>query len=168
MDSSPIKFCCKPTHIEQYLHVKWHHHMNKKIVFLNTLTTRSVRILDENHLVTEKTHFLELFMKYGYKKHQVINVIKNLNKLPKSKYDIKNSISKVCLPYIHETNHKISNIVRKKNIPTTFKPIKDIHSQFSFIKGFIDPTIKRVLYLIPCSRGKTYVGETDHCIKIRV
>lgn len=57
----------KKTHTENYLHANSHHHPAHKLGVLNTLTTRALRIFDDENLVQEKDHLYRVFKSIGYK-----------------------------------------------------------------------------------------------------
>ena len=63
---------------------------------------------------------------------------------------------------------KISCILKKNGIPTTFKPLNTICNYLKPIKDKIDPKYHKGIYLIPCSCGKTYVGETGRSFNTRI
>lgn len=116
----------------------------------------------------EKAHLMNIFLKNGYKRHQAIKAIKNANKETCHKNIDKNDfVGKVNLPYILGTIDKIAHILKKNNILTTFKPLNTIWSCLKFVKDPIDPKCQKGVYLIPCSYGIPYVGETGRYIKTR-
>jgi len=73
--------------------------------------------------------------------------------------NVDNVISKANLPYIQGTRDKISHILRKQKIMTTFKHISTIHSYLKYAKDPIDPKFHKGVYIIPCSCGIPYLGE---------
>jgi hypothetical protein len=150
----------KKTHTEQYLHAESHHHPAQKLGVLNTLATRALKISDDEHLDEEKNHLLKVFKDNGYKKHQVLRAFQNASKRPRSKTQTNNDVSKVFLPYIQGTTDKLARILKKKNIGATFKPINTIRNSLRSVKDPIDPIEQKGVYMIPCSCGKQYIGET--------
>jgi hypothetical protein len=158
----------KKTHTEQYLHVESHHHPAQKLGVLNTLATRAFRISDDEHLDEEKNHLLKVFKDNGYKKHQVFRAFQNASKRPRSKAQTNNDVSKVFLPYIQGTTDKLARILKKKNIGATFKPINTIRNSLRSVKDPVDPIEQKGVYMIPCSCGKQYIGETGRSFRIRI
>lgn len=71
---------------------------------------------------------------------------------------------KVCLPYIIGTTDKISHILKKNNIKTTFKPMNTINRCLKLVKDPIERKHHKGVYLVTCSCGKVYIGETGHSI----
>ena len=64
------------------------------------------------------------------------------------------------LPYIQGVTDKISKIVKKSNITTSFKPLETIKQKMKSVKDPIDPKQIRGVYNIPCSCNTSYIGET--------
>ena len=79
-----------------------------------------------------------------------------------------NIIGKVNLPYILGTTDKISHILKNNGIVTTFKPLNTIRNCLNPVKDKIDPKCHKGVYLIPCSCGKPYVGETGRSFNTRI
>lgn len=75
---------------------------------------------------------------------------------------------KVNLPYILGTTDKISHILRKNNIRTTFEPMSTISKCLKSVQDPIDPKCHKGVYFVPCSCGKTYIGETGRSILTRI
>jgi hypothetical protein len=63
---------------------------------------------------------------------------------------------------------KIAKVLEKKNIGETFKPLSTIRNSLKSIKDPIDPSNQKGVYMIPCSCGKPYVGETSCLVSIRI
>ena len=91
--------------------------------------------------------------------------------LNKKNNDIKNqnlSTPKISLPYIKGTTDKISKILNKHNINVPFTPTNTITQLFNSIKDPINPKLQKGVYVIPCSCGKEYIGETGRSLNIRL
>jgi hypothetical protein len=71
----------------------------------------------------------------------------------------------ISLPYIQGTTDHISNILAKKNIKTLFKPHKTLKQLFRTTKDKFDPMLGQGVYKIPCSCGKSYIGQTGRSFK---
>lgn len=74
----------------------------------------------------------------------------------------------VHLPYIQGTNDRIGRILKKHNVPTTFRPLNTISSSLRFVKDLVDPKDMKGVYAILCSCGTPYIGETGHSINQRI
>lgn len=81
---------------------------------------------------------------------------------------IDNIVGRVNLPYILGTTDKISRILKKNNILTNFKPLNTIRSCLNLVKYPTNPKCHKDVYLIPCSCGKPYVGETGISLNTRI
>ena len=104
----------KKTHTDIYLHADSHHHPNQKIDIINTLTTRASRIADSEHMDKELDHLREAFIKNGYHRKIIENVIHQARKRKKSTHTV--DIPKISLPYIKGTTNQIARMLRKQDI----------------------------------------------------
>ena len=64
------------------------------------------------------------------------------------------------LPYIQGVTDKISRILMKNNIMTSFKPLETIKKRMGSVKDPVDHTQFRGVYKILCSCNISYIGET--------
>lgn len=158
----------KKTHTEQYLHASSHHHPTHKLGVLNVLAIRALRIFDKEHLEEEIEQLTKVFLKEGYKKHQAIRAIEKAYTGPNKNKNFDNIKGKVNLPYILGTTDKISSILKNNGILTTFKPLNTIRNCLKPVNDKIDPKCHKGVYLIPCSCGKPYVGETGRSFSTRI
>ena len=90
----------KKTHTKQYLHVNYHHFPAQKLRVLNALTTRDLRVSDDNHLNEEKAHLLSVFFNNGYSRHHCTKAFVKVEKGPKAKKETKDHFSGVHVPFI--------------------------------------------------------------------
>jgi len=74
----------------------------------------------------------------------------------------------VHLSYIQGTTDKIARILRKFDIPSTFRPLKTIRNSLRSVKDPVNPMDMKGVYLIPCSCGTPYIGETGRSIHQRI
>lgn len=91
----------------------------------------------------------------------------SLNKKNNIKYQ-NSSTPKVSLPYIKGTTDKTTKILNKHNINVAFTPSNTIRQLFNSVKDPINPNIQKDVYVIPCSCGKEYIGETGRSLNIRI
>ena len=110
---------------------------------------------------------MDVFGNNEYRRHQGIKAFKKAENT-KKKQPIDYCAGKVHLPYILGTTDKISYILKKNNIKTTFKPMNTISGCLKSVKDPIDPKCHKGAYLVPCSCGKTYIGETSRSISMRI
>jgi hypothetical protein len=67
---------------------------------------------------------------------------------------------KAYLPYINGVTYKISKVLKRKEITTSFKPLITIRQRIRSVKDPTDERQGKGIYKISCSRGKCYIGET--------
>ena len=165
----------KLTHTEQYLHADSYHHPSQKLGVIKTLATRALRISDKEHLDQEREHLIQGFKNNGYKEKHINTILRKNN--PKNntwKSNEKNEKNKkdrsltLVLPFIQGVTNKIANILRKKDIKTFFRPTSTIKSLLKSVKDLIHPHQFKGVYEIPCSCGKSYIGETGKSFKQRI
>lgn len=63
---------------------------------------------------------------------------------------------------------KTARILRKNKFLSTFRPLSTIKSSLRSVKGLMDPKNMKCVYVIPCSFGTTYVGESGCSINQRI
>ena len=97
-----------------------------------------------------------------------MKAFQNATKTPRSKEQTNNDVSRVYLPYIQGTTDKLVRILKKKNVGATFKPLNTIRNSLRSVKDFVDPIEQKGVYMILCSCGKQYIGETYHSFRIRI
>lgn len=85
-----------------------------------------------------------------------------------TKRELKERIPGVHLLYVQGTTDRIGRILRKHSIPGTFRPLNTIRRSLRSVKDPIDPKDMKGVYLIPCSCGTPYIGETGRSINQRI
>lgn len=85
----------------------------------------------------------------------------------KVKKDPNDCSSGVHLPFIQGTTDRIARILKKPNIPSTFRPLNTIISLKS-IKDLVDPKDMKAIYVILCSCRTSYISETSRSINQRI
>ena len=71
-------------------------------------------------------------------------------------------------PNLEGVTDKIAKILSKKEIKTSFKPLKTIKQNMRFVKDKIDPHKSKGIYKIECSCRKCYIGETGRSFQTRI
>jgi hypothetical protein len=152
----------KKTHTESYLHAISHHHPTHKMGVLNTLALKAIRIYDEEHLEKEKDHLTKVFNNIGYKNKDIRMAIRRaMEKVGGEPCSRDNHPSKIAhLPYIKGVTDRISKVLRKKEITTSFKPVETIRQKMRSVKDKIDHHQYKGVYKVEFSCGKCYIGET--------
>lgn len=158
----------KKTHTEQYLHADSHHFPAQKMGVLNTLATCALRISDKESLDGERSHLLDVFVENGYSRQLGRKAFLRASKNALIKKEPKERHPGVHLSYIQGTTDKIARILRKFDIPSTFRPLKTIRNSLRSVKDPVNPKDLKGVYLIPCSCGTPYIGETGRSIQQRI
>lgn len=71
------------------------------------------------------------------------------------------------LPYSQNVSDKIRRILNKYGVKTIFRPPTKLRGMLRSPKDQI-PFSKPGVYMVPCSCGKSYIGETKRNIKVRL
>lgn len=149
----------KKSHIEQYLHVSSHHYLSQKMRVLNMLATRVLRVSDEICLDNEKTHILKVFENNGYSKHLGRKAFLKVSIGPRIRKEPRYLITTIQLPFIQGTTDKISRILKKHKVSSSFRPLNTIESSLRSVKDLVDPKSMKGVYIVSCSYGTPYIGE---------
>ncbi len=73
------------------------------------------------------------------------------------------------IPYKAGLSENIQRVCRDFDIKTAFKPGKTLRSHLTEVKDTIAITTESsIVYNIPCSCGKVYIGETTRRLEQRV
>lgn len=121
--------------------------------------------MKETHLLEqEKSHLLEVFKNNGYNRTHSLKAFQRAYKYSREKIACVDPISKVYLSFIQGNLDNIAHILRQNNVSSSFKPLRTIGNSLGSIKDPIDPKDMKGVYLIPCSCGTPYIGETDRLI----
>lgn len=77
--------------------------------------------------------------------------------------------TRVIIPYVRGLSEDIRRICRRYNVTTVFKSGPTLRNQLTRLKGRL-PVNKQsgVVYKIPCSCGKYYIGETKRRLETRL
>jgi len=135
---------------------------------LNTLATRALRISNEKSFEEEKSHLLNVFVENGYSRLMGQKAFLKAAKNSSTRRGPKERIPGVHLPFVQGTTDRIARILKKHNVPTSFRPLNTIRKSLRSVKDPIDPKDMKWVYIIPCSCGTPYIGETGHSINQRI
>ena len=75
----------------------------------------------------------------------------------------------VCIPYVSGVGEDLRRVCRRYDIRTVFTTISTLRRELTRVKDQ-DPMLSRagVVYRIPCSCGKEYIGETKRALRTRL
>lgn len=133
-----------------------------------TRATRALRISDEKSFEREKSHLLDVFLENGNSRFLGQKAFLKDSKNSLTKREPKERIPGVNLPYVQGTTDKITRILKKHNVLATFRPLNTIRRSLRSVKDPIDPKGMKGVYIIPCSCGTPYIGETGCSINQRI
>ncbi|XP_069683123.1 uncharacterized protein [Periplaneta americana] len=74
----------------------------------------------------------------------------------------------VFLPYLRNVTDRISRVLKRHEVETTFLPTKQIRSMLRSSKDKRDKLLSAGVYRIPCSCGKVYIGTTQWSVRTRL
>ena len=164
----------KATHTDRYLNANSNHHPAQKRTVIKTLLNRANKIAEPEYLGQELDHLKTVLVANGYDMSEINRVTRPRNTrmastLSSESQNTQNNTQehKAYLPYIQNTTDRISKLLKKKGILTTFLPTKKISQQLRSAKDPRDPLLTPGIYKIPCTCGTVYVGMTDRSVQIR-
>jgi len=154
----------KPTHTDKYLNGKSHHHPSQLTSVVASLVNRAVNICDEEN-INQKLHYIDQILKNNdYSKKQ-------RSWRPKAKKDDvskdESNKKRAFLPYCSSVSDKIKRVLKKYDIDSIFRPPAKIKQLLRSPKDHI-PWSRPGVYEVPCSCGKSYIGETKRSLSIRL
>ena len=71
------------------------------------------------------------------------------------------------IPYVKDTSERIGRVLKKHNILTVFKLLKNLGQVVRSVKDEVDPKDREGVYRINCECEKVYIGQTRRSIKER-
>ena len=159
-----ITIYCKPTHTDKFLHFSSYHPTHVKKGLVRCLYDRARSITKETtNLKTEKTHLAGALQRNGYpaafiKAASVETTPRELDR-EAEQGEVKPML--MMLPYVAGISGRIRKTCRSYNIRVVFMSGPTFRSMLTKVKDPL-PVEKQanVVYEVPCSCGKVYVGET--------
>ena len=132
----------------------------------NMLSSKLWSISDPQHLNQERAHLTKSLTTNGYSRYLINKTFQQvMHPSPKPPKLSPPPLSILSFPYIHGITYHISKLLIKKNIKTIFKPHKTLKQLFRRAKDKSNPFLSQGVYQIPCSCGKTYIGQTCRSIQ---
>lgn len=111
---------------------------------------------------------LSHFKKNGYRRSQCLRAFLKAKKVHRNKKYRKDRFFGVHILFIQGTMDKIVRILKRHPIPLTFIPLNTIRISLILVKDPMNPRDGKGVYIIPCSRGTPYIGETGRSINQRI
>ena len=167
----------KATHTNQYLNATSHHHPAQKASVVTSLLHRAFTVSDADSLDPEKKLLTSALHKNGYNPRMVLKRAEKVAQLHSRPPAERQSAgeeeptkpaSRLTIPYIAGTSEKIARILRKHDVVTRFNCVTKINNVVPGPKDRIPQELYEGVYQVPCSCGKSYVGETCRGMATRI
>ena len=117
----------------------------------------------EDNIKKEEKHISEVLKTNGFPEY----IIKSAQKPRGAKVEEKTLKYAICLSYVSGLSEDVRRVCRKFDIRTVFTTISTlmIRQQLTRVKD-VDPPLSKasVVYKVPCSCGKEYIGETKRAL----
>ena len=120
----------------------------------------------EDNIQKEEKHISEVLKANRYPAH----IIRSAQRPRGAKVEAETLKYTICLPHVSGLSEDVRRVCRKFDIRTVFTPVSTLRQQLTRVKD-VDPPLRKagVVYNVPCSCGKEYIGETKRalgtCIK---
>lgn len=161
----------KPTATGQYLNFASNHPTHVKTGLVIGLIKRAKSICsNDNILKTELDSIKQHLNNCGYPQsifNKALNKVNNSRELEPTTEE--KPITTVCIPYVKNVSEKLRRINSKYKIRTVFKSKDTIRSRLTKLKPENEQqNTKNIIYKIPCSCGRNYVGQTSRPVTVRI
>ena len=159
----------KPTNTHRYLQAESHHHPTVKRAVLNTLTARAHRICEPDTLEQETAFLREVFQKNGYSNLAADRALKrSVPRTAGTEPDTNTQEKRAFLPYIGGVTESISRLLRKAGVRTIYNAPHKLARYLRSEKDRLPELDSPGVYEIPCSCGRSYVGESGRSVNHRL
>ena len=162
----------KPTHTDRYLHFSSHHPTHVKKGLVRCLYDRARNITKEaSNLETEKAHLSGALQRNGYPAAFVRAASQESKPRERDPEEAQGEgkPTLMMLPYVAGVSERIRKACRNYNIKVVFRSGPTFRSMLTKVKDPL-PIEKQanVVYEIPCTCGKVYIGETKRRLGTRL
>ena len=158
----------KRTHTDQYLAYDSHRPQSVKRGIVKCLHDRAKHIITKpSGTAKEKKYLSTVLVANGYPPSFLQKVTKTRNPTPERETaEFKYT---AVLPYIKGVSEPLRRHLQQQGIRTVFKSDTTLRSRLVLPKDPADPNKQGgVVYKIPCTRGKVYIGETGRPMQERM
>ena len=160
----------KQTHTDRYLHFKSYHPAHVKRGLIRCLFNRAkaVTLSQSNILCKERKHLCKVLNINGYPRHFISNATAQTRKLGETETD-RVPRTTITIPYIAGVSEEIRRVCWDYDVRVAFKTGRTLHTKLTKVKDPL-PLEKQatVVYRIPCSCGKVYIGKTIRRMESRL
>ena len=162
----------KPTHTDRYLHFSSHHPTHVKKGLVRCLYDRARNITKEaSNLEAEKAHLSGALKRNGYPGAFVRAASQKSKPRERDPEEAQGEgkPTLMMLPYVAGVSERIRKACRNYNIRVVFRSGPTFRSMLTKVKDPL-PIEKQanVVYEIPCTCGKVYIGETKRHLGTRL
>ncbi|KAJ4432356.1 hypothetical protein ANN_20975 [Periplaneta americana] len=158
----------KPTHTDRYLHKTSKHHPGLKRAMMKTLINRARRVAEPRHIQRELSHVSTALMANGYSRPEIKRAMRPRVTPSMRSQERATKKGTVFLPYLRNVTDRISRVLKRHEVETTFLPTKQIRNMLRSSKDKRDKLLSAGVYRIPCSCGKVYIGTTQRSVRTRL
>ena len=157
----------KKTHTDRYLQFESHHPMHVKRGVVKSLFNRAQAVtLREENVQQEVEHLEGVLQENGYPRPFIR---KSLERRPQPDEEEQSHRATVVIPYVAELSERVRRVCKDYNIRTAFKSASTLRTALVRVKDPIPMEKKSgVVYEVPCSCGKVYIGETKRTLETRM
>ena len=168
-DSGTLSFNVyrKPTHTDRYLHFSSHHPTHLKRGLVKCLFNRAKEVTSgPTDLNSEHTHITNALVNNGYPR----NFVRSYSALRhRAQTDQEPPLTTIAVPYVSGLSEEIRRVCRQFNIRVAFRSGRSLRSVLTRVKDPLPPDLQsKVIYKVPCSCGKAYIGETTRHLETRL
>ena len=153
-------------HTDRYLHFDSHHPVHVKRGVVKCLFNRAEKVTTEvEDLEGEREHLKEVFGWNGYPKSFISNSTNRDSTQDQSSADE----VRVVIPYVRGLSEDIRRVCRQFGIRTVFKSAPTFREKLTRVKDKLPMgKLSNVVYQVPCTCGKIYIGETVRRLDTRL
>ena len=155
----------KPTHTDRYLHFSSHHPLHVKRGVVRCLFNRAENIAQGEDIIREQQHIREVLTINGYPSPFIHNAI-----TPRTPTEEREPPqARIFIPYVAGLSEDIRRICSRYEIKTIFRSSHTLRRSLVSVKDRLpEETRSMVVYQVPCSCGKVYIGETKRALSVRI
>ena len=160
----------KPTHTDRYLNYGSNHHPRIKSGIVKCLAHRAREVCQPDLVRTELNHLQQVFESNDYPPALVRRCLKKQRTRNQTLNETVEEEPRICcLPYIRGLSESLERACHHLNVKLVFKSTRTLRSLLTKVKSrTVREKIKGVIYIVKCSCGDTYVGETGRTLDVRL
>ncbi|KAJ4450700.1 hypothetical protein ANN_02129 [Periplaneta americana] len=126
---------------------------------MKTLINRARRVAEPRHIQRELSHVSTALMANGYSRPEIKRAMRPRVRPSMRSQERATKKGTVFLPYLRNVTDRISRVLKRHEVETTFLPTKQIRNMLRSSKDKRDKLLSAGVYRIPCSCGKVYIEQ---------